>query len=86
MLKQHDKFLDKVAFCVDATIVGISFVSAFALRDDFDSRLLHEMPLFAEYLPAMLLVIPLWVIMLKAFGVYDSMREKSFGRLFWSIF
>lgn len=86
MLRQQDKLIHKVAIAVDAIIIAISFVSAFAIRDGFDFRYLHEMPPFAEYLPAMLLVIPLWVILLMLFGVYGSMREKGLVRLSWSIF
>jgi exopolysaccharide biosynthesis polyprenyl glycosylphosphotransferase len=86
MLKEQDNLIHKITLCADALLVGISFMWAFGLRDDFDSSFLHEMPPFAEYLPAMLLVIPLWVILLSLFGVYESMREKGFVRIFWSIF
>jgi exopolysaccharide biosynthesis polyprenyl glycosylphosphotransferase len=34
----------------------------------------------------LLLIIPLWIFTLKAFGAYDSMREKRFDRVFWAIF
>jgi hypothetical protein len=31
-------------------------------------------------------VIPLWIIMLKAFGVYDSIRQKRFIGVLWPVF
>ncbi len=86
MLKQQDRLIHKIAIAGDAAIVAISFVSAFALRDDFDASFLNVMPPFAEYLPAMVLVIPLWIALLMMFGAYNSMRDKSFGRVFWTIF
>ena len=86
MLKEHDKLFHKIALCADAIVVGISFLVAFALRDDLDLQFLHEMPPFSEYFPVLLPVIALWLILLKIFGVYESMREKGFGRIFWSIF
>src|SRR3972149_8204353 len=47
---------------------------------------LHKMPPLKEYAWMIAFVIPLWIISLKHFGVYHSMRKKRFIDLFWDIF
>jgi len=59
---------------------------AFILRDYLDPRFLHRFPTLSECLPLLIVVVLLWNIILKAFGVYDSMRESNFSRLCWGIF
>jgi exopolysaccharide biosynthesis polyprenyl glycosylphosphotransferase len=80
--------IHRIALCIDAAVVGASFLLAFMLRDDLDLQYLHlhRLPPLADYLPMLIMVIPLWIYTLKAFGAYNSMREKRFGRVFWAIF
>lgn len=86
MLKQQDKLIQKVALCLDAIIIGLSFLIAsnFEARAGLD--LFYYVPSFENYLPFLVVLIPFWIITLKGFGVYDSMREKNFPWLFWTIF
>jgi exopolysaccharide biosynthesis polyprenyl glycosylphosphotransferase len=86
MLKEKNEIIHRIALCIDATVVGASFLLAFMLREDLDFQFLQRLPPLSDYLPILLLIIPLWIITLKAFGAYDSMRGKRFGRVFWAIF
>ena len=86
MFKKQIEIIHKIAFCIDAAVVGASFLLAFTLRDDLDLQFLHQLPPISDYLPMLLLIIPLWIFTLKAFGAYDSIREKRFDRIFWAIF
>jgi exopolysaccharide biosynthesis polyprenyl glycosylphosphotransferase len=86
MLKDQDKFFNKVALGVDALVIGISFAIAFAIRDYLDIGFLHPLPPLAEYLPVLALVSLLWILFLNMFGVYGSMREKGFGQVFWMVY
>jgi exopolysaccharide biosynthesis polyprenyl glycosylphosphotransferase len=88
VLRERKELIHRLAVCVDAAVVGASFLLAFMLRDNLELHYLylHPLPPFSDYLPILLLVIPLWVFTIRAFGAYDSMREKRFSRIFWAIF
>ena len=86
MLKEQEWLIHKTAIAIDAVIVCISFVVAYMLRDNLDLDFLQEMPPFSEYSVVMAFIIPLWIVMLRAFGVYQSMREKTLSRIFWALF
>lgn len=88
MLREQKELIHRVAVCIDAAVVGASFLLAFMLRDELDLQFLNlrQLPPLTDYLPMLLLVIPIWFFTLKVFGAYDSMRDKRFGRVFWAIF
>ena len=86
MLKEQEKLFHKMALCVDGILVGISFICAFGIRNNLESTFLNDLPPFSEYLPSMLLVIPLWVIVLTSVGAYKSMRQKGFFLIFLTVF
>ena len=88
MLREKKELIHRIAICIDAAVVGGAFLFAFILREypDIEYLYLHSLPPLADYLPILLLVIPIWLFTLKAFGTYDSMREKRFGQIFWAIF
>lgn len=86
MLKEHDKLINKAAIGIDALLIGIAFLVACEFRTDAGLDSMYDVPSFADYQPLLLCIIPLWVLLLKAFGAYGSMREKGFGKIFWTIF
>jgi exopolysaccharide biosynthesis polyprenyl glycosylphosphotransferase len=88
LLRERKELIHRIAICIDAAVVGGSFLLTFILRDnlEFHYLYLHRLPPFVDYLPMLLLVIPLWTFTLRAFGAYDSMRDKRFVVIFWAIF
>jgi exopolysaccharide biosynthesis polyprenyl glycosylphosphotransferase len=86
MLREQSEFINRLVLCIDGAVVASGFATAYVFRDYLEQQYLHPLPPLNEYLPLMILVIPLWIILLKAFGAYGSMREKGFGRIFWSVF
>lgn len=86
MLRSKNRLIHKIVLCIDAAVVAASFLIAFMLRDYLDHHFLIELPPPSEYLPLLVVVVPLWNLMLKAFGVYDSMRKTNFSRLCWGVF
>ena len=86
MLKEQNRFIHKIAICLDAIIIGISYLIATNVVRVEESDGLYTVPSFDDYLPFLALLIPLWIIVLKWFGVYGSMREKSIWQVFWTIF
>jgi len=92
MLKEQQKLIYRIAIILDCIVVGIAFLLAHILRINLQylnlSELvyLHKMPPLKEYAWMIAFVIPLWIISLRHFGVYQSMRKKKFIDLFWDIF
>jgi len=86
MLRAKNKLIHNIVLCIDASVVAVSFLIAFMLRDYLDLHFLPQLPPPSEYLPLLVVVVPLWNITLKSFGVYDSMREMHFTQLCWGIF
>src|SRR3989304_9414890 len=92
MLKEQQKLIYRIAIILDCIVVGIAFLFAHILRinlqylDLSELVYLHKMRPLKEYVWMIAFVIPLWIISLKHFGVYHSMRKKKFIDLFWDIF
>jgi exopolysaccharide biosynthesis polyprenyl glycosylphosphotransferase len=85
MLKEQEWLIHKTAIIVDAVIVALSFLIAYVLRDIISLPFLRDLPPFKEYFIIMVFVVPLWIILLEVFGVYEPMREKKFSMIFWSV-
>ncbi|MBF0329895.1 MAG: sugar transferase [Nitrospirae bacterium] len=92
MLKEQENLINKLAVSIDCLIVAISFVFAYTLSSGIqDITLLPQSFIdkayaFREYIWLMIFTLILWSATLTHFGVYDSMREKGFFRIFWIIF
>ncbi len=86
MLREQDRLIYRLAVCLDAAIVVVSFQAAYVLRDYPDSRYLHPFPILSECLPAVLLLIACWIIALQLSDIYRSMRSKRLSLIFWSVF
>ena len=92
MLKEQERLIHKVAIVEDCLVVGSAFSLAYILRDNLHyiyptaSEFLHKLPPFKDYAWMMVIVIPLWIMTLSYYGMYQSMREKRFVNVFWIIF
>lgn len=86
MLKEKNNLIQQFILIIDASVVTIAFLAAVMLRDYFTINFIYPLPDISDWLPVILLIIPLWLLMLKFFGVYNSMRGKSSSRIFWGVF
>jgi len=86
MLQEQYALIKKFIIGIDAMLVAASFVVAYMVRDYLEVGFLHPLPSLAESLQLMIVVLPLWIMLLRAFGSYDSMREKGFAHIFWGVF
>ncbi|TAN41239.1 MAG: sugar transferase [Nitrospirae bacterium] len=92
MLKEQDSFIHKTAISVDCLIVAVSFIFAYSLSSGLQDitilpqSFLNKAYSLREYLGLLIFTLVLWIATLTHFGVYDSMREKGFFRIFWIIF
>jgi exopolysaccharide biosynthesis polyprenyl glycosylphosphotransferase len=85
MLRERKRLIHKLALAADGAVVALSFALAFCIRDRIEFPLLHDLAPFTHYLWVMALIVPLWLVMLESSGVYQSMRQKSFSSVFWSV-
>src|SRR4030042_4936874 len=92
MLKEQQQVIYRIAIVLDCIVVGIAFLLAHILRVKLEYLNLPALISvqkgfsFQTYAWTMALVILLWIICLKHFGAYHSMRKKNFIDLFWNIF
>src|SRR4030066_198957 len=92
MLKEQQQLISRIAIILDCIVVGISFLLAYMLRVNLEHLNLPAMISiqkgfsFQTYAWTMAIVVPLWIVCLKHFGAYHSMRKKKFIDLFWNIF
>jgi exopolysaccharide biosynthesis polyprenyl glycosylphosphotransferase len=92
MLKEQQQLIHRIAIILDCIVVGIAFLFAYMIRINLEYLNLPALISIAKgfsfqtYAWTMTIVIPLWIICLKHFGVYHSMRKKRFLDLFWDIF
>lgn len=93
MLKENEHFVHKIAVLIDCVVTACAFLLAYTLRDHLQnleiptlSGLLHTVAPFRDYSWMLVVVIPLWIASLSYFGIYNSMREKKFSDIFWSVF
>lgn len=92
MLKEQDSLIHKIAISMDCLIVAVSFIFAYTLSSGLHDisilpqNFLDKAHSFREYLWLLIFSLVLWIAALTHFGVYDSMREKGFFRIFWIVF
>jgi len=87
MLRQQAKALNYFLRATDAFVVLFSFLLAYALRTLFLTRFFSLDPIssFNGHLPILLLVAPLWIIVLRYCGAYESVRKKNYIEAFWLV-
>jgi exopolysaccharide biosynthesis polyprenyl glycosylphosphotransferase len=92
MLKEQQQLISRIAIILDCIVVGIAFLFAHILRVKLEYLNLPALISiqkgfsFQTYAWTMAIVVPLWIVCLKHFGAYHSMRKKKFIDLFWNIF
>ena len=87
MLRQQAKALNYFLRATDAFVVLFSFLLAYALRTRFLTRFFSLDPIssFNGHPPILLLVAPLWIIVLRYCGAYESVRKKNYIEAFWLV-
>lgn len=92
MLKEQKQLIHRIAIILDCFVVGIAFLLAHILRANVDYLSISELVFIKKVYPLekyawmMIIVVPLWIVCLSHFGVYQSIRKKKFKDLFWDIF
>jgi exopolysaccharide biosynthesis polyprenyl glycosylphosphotransferase len=87
VLRQQAKTLNYGLRTLDGSVVILSFLVAYVLRAQVLTRFFSLDPVlsFNGHVQILLLVAPLWVLMLKYCGTYESVRKKSYAETFWLI-
>ena len=87
MLRQQAKTFNYGLRALDGSVVILSFLAAYVLRAQVLPRFFYLDPVlpFNGHLQVLLLVAPLWVLVLKYCGTYESLRKKSYVESFWLI-
>lgn len=78
MLKKHSKFFESLLLLIDWFTLSITWISAYYLR--FYSGIVPTykgIPPFRIYLILLILMIPLWGIVFKIFGLYRPRRVST---------
>lgn len=86
MHQEQYAFFKRLIVCIDAALVAAALMLAYTVKDYPELSFLHPIPPLADYLPLLATVIPLWIILLKGFGAYNSMRGKGFVSVCWAVF
>jgi exopolysaccharide biosynthesis polyprenyl glycosylphosphotransferase len=87
VLRQQAKTCNYGLRALDGAVVVLSFLAAFGLRSQIFPDLFPLAPIwsFNEHLPIFLLVPPLWVLVLRYTGAYESVRKKTYIETFWLV-
>ncbi|MHC4269487.1 MAG: undecaprenyl-phosphate glucose phosphotransferase [Planctomycetota bacterium] len=78
MLKKHSKFFETLVLLLDWITLSCSWMFAYYLR--FYVPVIHVtkgIPPFLTYLTLLVIMLPLWYIVFKAFGLYRPKRVSS---------
>ncbi len=78
MLKKHSKFFETMVLLLDCITLSCSWMFAYYLR--FYIPVIHVtkgIPPFLTYLTLLAIMLPLWVVVFKAFGLYRPRRISS---------
>jgi len=87
VLRQQAKTFNYGLRTLDGSVVILSFLVAYVLRAQVLPRFISLDPVlsFNGHLQILFLVAPLWVLVLKYCGTYESVRKKSYLETFWLI-
>src|SRR3970282_2449106 len=78
MLKKHSKFFETLVLLIDLITLSSSWILAYYLR--FYSPIVPATkgsPSFYTYTTLLIIILPLWYIVFKAFGLYRPRRISS---------
>ena len=78
MLKKHSKFFETLVLLFDLVTLSCSWILAYYLRFYFPVIPASKgIPPFLTYLTLLVIMLPLWYIVFKAFGLYRPRRISS---------
>jgi len=78
MLKKHSKFFETLVLLLDWITLSCSWMLAYCLRFYFPVIPVSKgIPPFLTYLTLLIIMLPLWYIVFKAFGLYRPRRISS---------
>ena len=78
MLKKHSKFFETLVLLFDLVTLSCSWILAYYLRFYFPVIPVSKgIPPFLTYLTLLVIMLPLWYIVFKAFGLYRPRRISS---------
>ena len=78
MLKKHSKFFETLVLLLDLVTLSCSWILAYFLRFYLPVVPVSKgIPPFFTYLTLLLVMLPLWYIVFKAFGLYRPRRISS---------
>jgi len=78
MLKKHSKFFETLVLLIDLITLSSSWILAYYLR--FYSPIIpasKSIPSFYTYLTLLIIMLPLWYVVFKTFGLYRPRRISS---------
>jgi exopolysaccharide biosynthesis polyprenyl glycosylphosphotransferase len=82
MSKQQEIFFRQIVSASDIATLVVSYAVAYWVRDQLFSPWYGELLPFAEYVWILLVIVPIWTLLLRRFGLYDPASYASLGRLF----
>ena len=78
MLKKHSKFFETLVLLLDWVALSGSWMLAYYLRFYFSFVPVSKgIPPFLSYLSLLIIMLPLWYVVFKAFGLYRPRRISS---------
>lgn len=87
MLKQQARLIGFLSMAFDALLVCLSFVLAYYLRTFLDSDILplKQISSAKEYYWIILAAVPIWILLMRHFKLYDSLRTRSYMSVVWDV-
>jgi exopolysaccharide biosynthesis polyprenyl glycosylphosphotransferase len=87
MLRQQAKLVAFFSMLFDALLVCLSFVLAYMLRRTLklESLPLGELGMIRQYYWVVLAALPIWLVLMRHFRLYDSLRTRSYLYVLWSV-
>jgi exopolysaccharide biosynthesis polyprenyl glycosylphosphotransferase len=81
MSKRQEIFFRQIVGAGDVATLIASYVVAYWLRDRLFGPWYGPLLPFAEYAWILLVIVPIWLLLLRRFGLYDPICYTSLGRL-----
>lgn len=81
MLKEKETVFRRFLIFVDACVITLAYVIAFLLRGLVDESNIT----LTRFGLALIFAIPYWCLALYANGMYQSMRTRSYLKIFWAV-
>jgi len=86
MLKKHSKFFETLVLLFDCVTLSCSWILAYYLRFYFPIVPVYKgIPPFLTYLTLLVIMLPLWYVVFKTFGLYRPRRISSKIAEVWDI-